>query len=78
MMPWLNFYNDRFESIANQYILMDNSNVYLNYHMLSISFEFELYNKLDIKEINTIHVPHCKQSFGIAITLKDNKKIVYR
>lgn len=77
LMPWLNFYNDRFESIAHQYILMDNSNVYLNYHRLPTTFELELYNKLNINEINTIHVPHCKYSFGIAITLKNNKKIVY-
>ncbi|XP_043796715.1 ribonuclease Z, mitochondrial isoform X2 [Apis laboriosa] len=77
IMPWLNFYNDRFESIVHQYILIDNNNIYLNYHKLPTTFELELYNKLDIKEINTIHVPHCKQSFGIAITLKNNKKIVY-
>lgn len=76
MMPWLNFYNDRFESIVHQYILMDNNNLYLNYHK-STTLELDLYNKLDIKEINTIHVPHCKFSFGIAIILKNDKKIVY-
>ncbi|OAD56644.1 Ribonuclease Z, mitochondrial, partial [Eufriesea mexicana] len=77
IMPWFNFYNDRFESITEQYTIVDNNSFYQNYHTFSLISEIELYHKLDIKEINTIFVKHCNQSYGIAITLKDNKKIVY-
>lgn len=78
MTPWLNYYNSRFESIIQQYILVHNGDLYLDYHKLPKYFEITLYNKLNINKINTIHVPHCKEAYGIAITLQDNKKIVYR
>ncbi|CAK9822129.1 Ribonuclease Z, mitochondrial [Anthophora retusa] len=77
MEPWLNFYNDRFESISQQYTLVQNSDLYMNQHKLSSSFESTLFNFLNVKEINTIFVAHCKQSYGIAVILKDNKKIIY-
>ncbi|CAL7948908.1 unnamed protein product [Xylocopa violacea] len=77
IIPWLNFYNNKFESITKQYVLINNSDLYLNHHKLATVFESTLYNKLGIKEINTIFVAHCKFSFGIAIILKNNEKIVY-
>ncbi|XP_012246841.1 ribonuclease Z, mitochondrial isoform X1 [Bombus impatiens] len=77
MTPWLNYYNGQFESVVQQYILVHNGDLYLDSHKLSKYFEITLYNKLNINEINTIHVTHCKESYGIAITLQDNKKIVY-
>lgn len=77
MISWLNFYNDRFESINQQYITVSNSDFYLNHHLLPVSTESKLYDMLNVKEINTVYVMHCKYSFGIAITLKDGKKIVY-
>ncbi|XP_050598344.1 ribonuclease Z, mitochondrial isoform X1 [Bombus affinis] len=77
MTPWLNYYNGQFESVVQQYILVHNDDLYLNSHKLSEYFEITLYNKLNINEINTIYVTHCKEAYGIAITLQDNKKIVY-
>ncbi|KOC66769.1 Ribonuclease Z, mitochondrial, partial [Habropoda laboriosa] len=77
MIPWLNFYNDRFESISQQYILLNNSDLYMNHHKLSVLFEIELFKFLNIKTIDTVYVAHCKQAFGIAITLENDKKIVY-
>lgn len=78
MTPWLNYYNDQFESVVQQYILVHSGDLYLDSHKLSKYFETTLYNKLNIKKINTVHVVHCKEAYGIAITLRDNKKIVYR
>ncbi|XP_017892502.1 ribonuclease Z, mitochondrial isoform X2 [Ceratina calcarata] len=77
MISWLNFYNDQFESINQQYTIVSNSDLYLNHHQLPVTIESVLYNALNVKEINTIYVMHCKYSFGIAITLNDGKKIVY-
>lgn len=78
MIPWLNYYNGKFESVVQQYILMQNGDLYLDSHKLPKDFEITLYNKLNINKIDTIHVAHCKEAYGIAITLQDNKKIVYR
>ncbi|CAK9807553.1 Ribonuclease Z, mitochondrial [Anthophora plagiata] len=77
MAPWLNFYNDRFESISQQYTLVKNSDLYMNQHKLSAAFENTFLNFLNVKEISTVFVEHCKQSYGIAVILKDNTKITY-
>ncbi|XP_029039212.1 ribonuclease Z, mitochondrial [Osmia bicornis bicornis] len=77
IIPWLNFYNQRFESISQQYIIINNYDLYLNAHQLAVSSESLLYNVMNVSKIDTIFVNHCKHAFGISITLKDNKKIVY-
>lgn len=78
IIPWLNFYNQRFQSISQQYIIINNYDLYLNAHQLPVSTESLLKNVMNISKIDTIYVNHCKYSFGVSITLKDNKKIVYR
>ncbi|XP_076390326.1 ribonuclease Z isoform X2 [Megachile rotundata] len=77
IMSWLNFYNNRFQCISDQYALINNYDLYLNACQLSTSFQLTLYKTLNVKDINTIFVNHCKYAYGIAITLKDDKKIVY-
>ncbi|XP_076750186.1 ribonuclease Z [Xylocopa sonorina] len=77
LIPWLNFYSNKFESIIKQYILVDNNDLYLKSHKLSTIVESTFYSELGIKEINTSFVTHCNQAFGIAIVLKNNEKIVY-
>lgn len=74
---WLQFYHHHYEPISHLYKLVNNYDLYLNKHILSNLSETLLYYSLNVKRIDTILVKHCKHSFGVAITLKDNKKIVY-
>lgn len=75
---WLNFYHNEMEPISHLYSLLNNFDLYLNSHKLSKSFENIFYSILNIKEINTVFVTHCKHSYGVAVTLNDGRKIVYR
>ncbi|XP_060830690.1 ribonuclease Z, mitochondrial [Bombus pascuorum] len=77
MTPWLDYYNGQFESVVQQYIFIRSSDFYLDFHKLTKFAETALYNKLNVNKIDTIHVAHCKEAYGISITLQDNKKIVY-
>ena len=74
---WLNFYHNEMEPISHLYSLLNNFDFYLNNHKLSTSFENIFYSILNIKEISTVFVTHCKHSYGVAVTLNDGKKIVY-
>lgn len=77
MTAWLNFYNDHFERICDQYEIVKNNDVYQNFHSLPAVVESVLYNSLNVKSIDTTYVAHCSMAYGIAITFKDGKKIVY-
>ncbi|XP_076234305.1 ribonuclease Z isoform X2 [Calliopsis andreniformis] len=74
---WLNFYDLNYEPISNLYTFVSNYDLYLHNHKITKSFETVLCTLLNIKDINTVFVRHCKHSYGIAIILKDDKKIVY-
>ncbi|XP_043260367.1 ribonuclease Z, mitochondrial [Colletes gigas] len=77
ILRWLNLYHNQFEPVSQFYKLVDNCDLYLGSHKLPLVYEESIYNALNIKEINTIHVKHCKFSYGVAVTLKDGRKIVY-
>ncbi|XP_076637968.1 ribonuclease Z [Colletes latitarsis] len=77
IMRWLNLYNNQFEPISQFYKLVDNYDLYLNTHKLSLVYETTMYDTLNIQEINTVYVKHCKFSYGVAVILKDGRKIVY-
>ncbi|XP_043511447.1 ribonuclease Z, mitochondrial [Frieseomelitta varia] len=77
LTPWYEFCDDQFNSIKEQYISINNNNLYFQHHNLSSVLKSMIFKKLNVKDISTIYVLHCKQSYGVAITLEDNKKIVY-
>ncbi|KOX68781.1 Ribonuclease Z, mitochondrial [Melipona quadrifasciata] len=77
LTPWYEFCNDQFTSIKEQYISINNNSLYFQHHNISSMLKSMLFKKLNVKDISTVYVLHCKQSYGVAITLEDNKKIVY-
>ncbi|KZC09291.1 Ribonuclease Z, mitochondrial, partial [Dufourea novaeangliae] len=76
IQQWLSHY-EQIEPISHLYTVINNVDFHVNGHRLAKYFEKMFYSSLNIKEMNTVFVKHCKNSFGIAITLKDNRKIVY-
>lgn len=78
LTTWLNSYNTNFEKISNIYTFVNNYDMYLNRHRLTAFFESSLYKVMNVKEIDTVFVKHCKHAYAVAITLNDGKKIVYR
>lgn len=78
LTPWYEFCNDQFNSIKEQYIFINNNSLYFQHHNISSMLKSMLFKKLNVKDISTVYVLHCKQSYGVSITLGDNKKIVYR
>ncbi|XP_078044137.1 ribonuclease Z isoform X2 [Augochlora pura] len=52
-------------------------NAYNDSHKVSNAFDILFYDSLNIKQMDTVIVKHCREAFGISITLKDLRKIVY-
>lgn len=78
MSEWLQFYNKRFEHISHNYRLFSNRDFITGHGILSSNTTKILYENLNLKNISTTYVNHCPYAYGVAITLKDGKKIVYR
>ncbi|XP_012284418.1 ribonuclease Z, mitochondrial [Orussus abietinus] len=74
---WLPYYHARFELILNNFQLIHNADLTLNYHNVSAKTKMSLYESLGVQNINTVPVKHCPFSFGISLTLGNGQKIVY-
>ncbi|XP_076652288.1 ribonuclease Z isoform X2 [Halictus rubicundus] len=73
---WLHFY-DKMDRISHLYTPVNNRHFMMENHRVTMSFDY-IFNKcLNIKQINTVLVKHCKEAFGISVTLNNEKKIVY-
>ncbi|XP_053984927.1 ribonuclease Z, mitochondrial-like [Hylaeus volcanicus] len=77
LITWLNIYDTEYERISYLFTFVDNGDLYTKNHKLPQSLENVLYGILNVKDISTTCVKHCKFAYGVAITLKDGTKIVY-
>ncbi|GAB0087583.1 Ribonuclease Z [Sergentomyia squamirostris] len=68
---WLAFYNAQIDSISEDYDLIPNRN------LLTTPLCTDKIQELGINNIVTCYVPHCPQSFGVALTLSSGAKITY-
>lgn len=75
---WLKFYETRYEPVEKLYTLTPNNKLSFNQHELNSDTERELYEALNVKDISTVPVNHCAFSYGVALTLTNGQKIVYR
>ena len=75
---YLYFYHNRFESILDDFRLVSNRDLLLNQTILTESVSKDLYEAVDVANISTVFVMHCAFAYGVAITLKDGRKICYR
>lgn len=78
IVTYLYFYNNRFESIGKLFRLVNNREILMNQVILSSEFKKELHESLNVSSIVTSFVKHCPFAYGVAITLKDGRKISYR
>ncbi|XP_076298714.1 ribonuclease Z [Lasioglossum baleicum] len=76
LADWMSFY-DKMDPISHLYTLVNNRHFMLNNHKVTMSYD-HIFNKwLNIKQIDTVLVKHCKEAFGISVTLNNEQKIVY-
>ncbi|XP_058791636.1 ribonuclease Z, mitochondrial [Phymastichus coffea] len=74
---YLNLYDHRFESICKNFKLISNRDLLLGQNILPFTIAKEMYERLEISNINTAFVKHCPYAYGVALTLKDERKISY-
>jgi len=74
---WLKQYHTEFSPILHLFKLIPNS--YINYIQTSLeNGKYDaLINELDLREIGSVEVRHCKNAFGIVLTHNDGWKLVY-
>ncbi|KAJ8683123.1 hypothetical protein QAD02_018915 [Eretmocerus hayati] len=77
IIGYLDFYHNRFEPIRDWIKLVSNRDILLNQPILASSTEKDLYEALDVASISTTFVAHCSYAYGVAITMKDGRKICY-
>lgn len=75
---WLHFYNAKFEEILSQIELIANKDFLMHKHAIPLDRKNKIFNHLQLSDIDTTLVKHCADSFGVALTMANNKKIVYR
>ena len=78
MLIWLEYYDERFEPISHYYNFITNNEFWEKGFITSTITTKTLYENLDIQNISTTYVKHCPYAYGVKITLKDGRKIVYR
>lgn len=78
IVSYLYFYHNRFEPIAKCFRLINNRELLLNQVILASATEKELKESLHVSNVSTSFVRHCPFAYGLAITLKDGRKICYR
>jgi len=76
--PWLQMYHKYFESILHRITLVPNKEFFMEMHDPKLYKYRNMYNTLNVQAVKTVYVKHCPYSFGVSITLRDGKKIVYR
>ncbi|XP_036147480.1 ribonuclease Z, mitochondrial isoform X2 [Monomorium pharaonis] len=77
LYPWLQMYNECFEPILHQITLIPNNEFSMNTHN-PMEYKYKsMYNTLNVQVMRTVYVNHCPNSYGVALTLHNGKKIVY-
>lgn len=75
---YLSYYSNRINNILQNFTLISNKKILMNQTILKDDELKEIMNYLNILKINTVDVDHCLFPYGVAVTLKDGKKICYR
>lgn len=78
IVGWLHMYHKRFESILHQIMLISNSEFFMDMHNPELNQYRSMYNALNVRAVRTVYVKHCPYSYGVSVTLRNGKKIVYR
>ncbi|CAG5092791.1 Similar to RNaseZ: Ribonuclease Z [Cotesia congregata] len=74
---WIRLYHKKFEPFEDYINFVPNQGLLLTLESLPTDTKDELLQQLKLKKINTIGVLHCLHAFGISLTLKNERKIVY-
>lgn len=78
IIPFLFIYHNRFESLSKLFRFVDNKELLMDEVTIETETAKELYESLNVSNIVTSYVKHCWNAFGVAIILKDERKICYR
>ncbi|XP_070517206.1 ribonuclease Z, mitochondrial isoform X2 [Cardiocondyla obscurior] len=74
---WLQMYHKRFEPILHRMTLISNSEFFMNVHNPELYNYRSMYDTLNVQAVRTVYVKHCPYSYGVSVTLRNGKKIVY-
>jgi len=77
IMIWLQQYHQTFESILNDFRLFPNAWFTIGKGTNEFKEYRDLVNDLELKQVEAVPVRHCRHAFGIALTHRDDWKIVY-
>jgi len=75
---WLQTYHTCFESILHRITLISNSELFKDIHNPELYKYSSMYKALNVRSVKTVYVKHCPYSYGVSVTLRNGKKIVYR
>lgn len=78
LSAWLRMYHLRFDSILKTVMAVSNQSMMMGVHSLPKNLENTIYDSVGLTDISTVLVRHCPHAFGIAVTLPDGRKVVYR
>jgi ribonuclease Z len=77
IMSWLKLYHYSFEPVLQEFVLVPNGDL----HMGRCSVDADLYSRLlaslHMKNISTVPVKHCPNSFGVALSHHNGWKVTY-
>ncbi|XP_072746918.1 ribonuclease Z, mitochondrial isoform X2 [Anoplolepis gracilipes] len=75
---WLRLYHIRFEHILDQINLIPNSELFMDIHEPKKRYNYiNMYETLNVQAVRTTLVNHCPNAYGVSVTLRNGKKIVY-
>lgn len=75
---WLQMYHRSFEPILYRIMLISNNELFMDIHNPELYKYSSMYNTLNVRSVKTVYVKHCPYSYGVSVTLRNGKKIVYR
>ncbi|XP_076274808.1 ribonuclease Z isoform X1 [Rhynchophorus ferrugineus] len=77
ILGWLNFYDQCFEDIKEEFILIPNGDLILHRESYPKDDKKDLLGQLNLNDFKTCQVKHCPNAFGVALVLENGCKITY-
>ncbi|XP_022237059.1 zinc phosphodiesterase ELAC protein 2-like isoform X2 [Limulus polyphemus] len=77
IIHWLQNYHSRYEPVLHLFRLVPNFLLTHNNGTLPKEVYQDLINRLNLQELSTVPVKHCKSAFGVTLTPVSGKKLVY-
>ncbi|XP_076322011.1 ribonuclease Z [Tachypleus tridentatus] len=77
IIHWLQNYHSTYEPVLHLFRLVPNFLLTHNNRTLPKEVYQDLINRLNLQELSTVPVKHCKSAFGVVLTPVGSKKLVY-